>query len=244
RLYPVEVRYRPVSGDSEDTTRDEEGAALADAVDELSREGPGDILVFLPGEREIRDAADTLRRHGMRHAEILPLYARLSAAEQDRVFKPGAQRRIVLATNVAETSLTVPRIRYVIDTGTARVKRYVQRNQLERLHIEPIAQAAGEQRKGRCGRVGPGVCIRLYSEEDFCSRAKFTDPEILRSSLAGVILRMLSLKLGEVEKFPFVEAPNARAIGDGYRRLMELGAIDEDKSARSSLVTKNQKAAD
>ena len=241
RSYPVEVRYRPAP-EREDLTQVEQIVA---AVDEITREDArGDALIFLPGEREIRDTHLALSRRNYRATEVLALYARLSAAEQDRVFKPGAQRRIVLATNVAETSLTVPRIRYVIDTGTARVKRYVQRNQLERLHIEPIAQAAGEQRKGRCGRVGPGVCIRLYSEEDFCSRAKFTDPEILRSSLAGVILRMLSLKLGEVEKFPFVEAPNARAIGDGYRRLMELGAIDEDKSARSSLVTKNQKAAD
>src|SRR5438309_1585943 len=185
RLYPVEVRYRPVGGDSEDTTRDEEEAALADAVDELCREGPGDILVFLPGEREIRDAADTLRRHGVRQAEILPLYARLSAAEQDRVFKPAGARRIVLATNVAETSLTVPRIRYVVDTGDARLKRYSYRNKVEMLRVEPISQAAARQRAGRCGRVANGVCIRLYPEEDFAKRPAFTDPELLRSSLAS-----------------------------------------------------------
>ncbi len=200
------------------------------ALDEITREDPrGDALVFLPGEREIRDVHLALERRKYRHTEVLPLYARLSANEQDRVFKPGSERRIVLATNVAETSLTVPRIRYVIDTGTARVKRYSQRNQLERLHIEPIAQAAAEQRKGRCGRVGPGICVRLYGEEDFASRPRFADPEIMRSSLGGVILRMLALKLGDVEKFPFVEAPNARAIGDGYRRLAELGAIDDER---------------
>src|SRR5436190_351764 len=180
RLFPVEVRYRPVGGDAEDTTRDEEEAALADAVEELCREGPGDVLVFLPGEREIRDAADTLKRHGMRHAEILPLYARLSAAEQDRVFKPAGARRIVLATNVAETSLTVPRIRYVVDTGDARVKRYSYRNKVEMLRVEPISQAAAKQRAGRCGRVADGICIRLYSEEDFERRPPFTDPELPR----------------------------------------------------------------
>jgi ATP-dependent helicase HrpA len=203
---------------------------IVSAVDEITREDPrGDALIFLSGEREIRDTHLALSRRNYRSTEVLALYARLSAAEQDRVFKPGAARRIVLATNVAETSLTVPRIRYVIDTGTARVKRYLPRSQLERLHIEPISQAAAEQRKGRCGRVGPGVCLRLYSEDDFNARPKYSDPEILRSSLAGVILRMLSLKLGEVENFPFVEAPNPRAIGDGWRRLAELGAVGEDK---------------
>jgi len=227
RLYPVEVRYRPVGGDSEDTTRDEEEAALADAVDELCREGPGDILVFLPGEREIRDAADTLRRHGVRHAEILPLYARLSAAEQDRVFKPAGARRIVLATNVAETSLTVPRIRYVVDTGDARLKRYSYRNKVEMLRVEPISQAAARQRAGRCGRVANGICIRLYSEEEFAKRAPFTDPEVLRSSLASVILRAKSLGLGEVADFPFIDPPAPRAIADGYALLNELGAVDE-----------------
>ena len=227
RLYPVELRYRPVGGDSEDTTRDEEEAALAEAVDELCRAGPGDVLVFLPGEREIRDAADTLRRRGPRNLEILPLYARLSAAEQDRVFKPAGGRRIVLATNVAETSLTVPRIRYVVDTGDARVKRYSYRNKVEMLRIEPISQAAAKQRAGRCGRVANGVCIRLYSEEDFAKRPAFTDPELLRSSLASVILRAKSLGLGEVADFPFLDPPSPRAIADGYALLTELGAVDD-----------------
>jgi ATP-dependent helicase HrpA len=226
RLYPVELRYRPVGGDAEDTTRDEEEAALADAVDELCREGPGDVLVFLPGEREIRDAADTLRRRGLRNVEILPLYARLSTAEQDRVFKPAGARRVVLATNVAETSLTVPRIRCVVDTGLARVKRYSYRQKVEMLRVEPISQAAAQQRAGRCGRVANGVCIRLYSEEDFDKRPAFTDPELLRSSLASVILRAKSLGLGEVADFPFIDPPSARAIADGYALLTELGAVD------------------
>jgi ATP-dependent helicase HrpA len=229
RLYPVEVRYRPVAGDAEDTTRDEEEQALADAVDELCREGPGDILVFLPGEREIRDAADTLRRKGPKGLELLPLYSRLSASEQDRVFKPGRERRAVLATNVAETSLTVPRIRYVVDTGDARVKRYSYRNKVEMLRVEPISQAAAQQRAGRCGRVADGVCIRLYSEEDFAKRAPFTDPELLRSSLASVILRAKSLGLDEVESFPFVDPPSPRAIADGYELLTELGAVNENR---------------
>ena len=195
RLYPVEVRYRPVAGDAEDTTRDEEEQALADAVGELCREGPGDILVFLPGEREIRDAAQVLKKTNFR-GEVLPLYSRLSTAEQDRVFKPGKERRVILATNVAETSLTVPRIRYVVDTGDARVKRYSYRNKVEMLRVEPISQAAAQQRAGRCGRLADGVCIRLYSEEDFAKRPAFTDPELLRSSLASVILRAKSLGLG------------------------------------------------
>jgi len=226
RAFPVEVRWRPPP------ERGEAGLAeqIATAVDEITAEDPrGDILVFLPGEREIRDAHLALSRRTYRATEIMALYARLSAQEQDRVFKPGAPRRIVLATNVAETSLTVPRIRYVVDTGTARVKRYGTRTQLERLHIEPISQAAAEQRKGRCGRVGPGVCYRLYAEDDFAARPRYTDPEILRSSLSGVILRMLSLKLGDVAEFPFVQAPVERAIGDGYRHLSELGAIDEQR---------------
>src|SRR2546427_2700097 len=227
RLYPVELRYRPVGGDAEDTTRDEEEAALADAVDELCREGPGDVLVFLSGEREIRDAADTLRRRGLRNLELLPLYARLSAAEQDRVFKPAGARRVVLATNVAETSLTVPRIRYVVDTGFARIKRYSYRQKVEMLRVEPISQAAARQRAGRCGRVANGVCIRLYSEEDFAKRPAFTDPELLRSSLASVILRAKSLGLGDVEEFPFLDPPAPRAIADGYALLAELGAVDE-----------------
>ncbi len=229
RLYPVEVRYRPVGGDAEDTTRDEEEQALADAVAELCREGEGDVLVFLPGEREIRDAAETLRKKGPRNIEILPLYSRLSAAEQDRVFRPGGARRIVLATNVAETSLTVPRVRYVVDTGDARVKRYSYRNKVEMLRVERISQAAAKQRAGRCGRVANGVCIRLYSEEDHDRRPAFTDPELLRSSLASVILRAKSLGLGEVETFPFLDPPAPRAIADGYALLHELGAVDEEK---------------
>ncbi len=232
RLYPVEVRYRPVAGDAEDTTRDEEEQALADAVDELCRAGPGDILVFLPGEREIRDAAQVLKRTNFR-GEVLPLYSRLSTAEQDRVFKPGKERRVILATNVAETSLTVPRIRYVVDTGDARVKRYSYRNKVEMLRVEPISQAAAQQRAGRCGRLADGICIRLYSEEDFAKRPAFTDPELLRSSLASVILRAKSLGLGEVEAFPFVDPPNPRAIADGYDLLAELGAVDEEKSLTS-----------
>ncbi len=226
RLYPVEMRYRPVAGDSEDTTREEEEQALADAVEELCREGKGDILVFLPGEREIRDTAEVLRRRHL-GAELLHLYARLSAADQDRVFKPGRERRIVLATNVAETSLTVPRIRYVVDTGLARVKRYSYRNKVEMLRVEAISRAAASQRAGRCGRVAQGVCIRLYSEEDFEKRPAFSEPELLRSSLASVILRAKSLGLGNVEEFPFLDPPAPRAIADGYALLTELGAVDE-----------------
>jgi len=237
RLYPVEVRYRPVVDlDKKDDERDLYDA-IVDAADELARLGPGDILVFLPGEREIREAAEALRKHALArpglstaHApEILPLFSRLSAGEQDRIFKPsGGQRRIVLATNVAETSLTVPGIRYVIDTGLARVKRYSYRNKVEQLQVEPVSQAAARQRAGRCGRVAAGVCVRLYDEADFNARAPFTDPEILRSSLAGVILRMKSLKLTDVESFPFIEPPPAKAISDGYALLQELGALDDD----------------
>jgi len=228
RLYPIEVRYRPVSGDAEDTTREEEEQALADAVDEACREGGGDVLVFLPGEREIRDTAEVLRKHKIK-AELLPLYSRLSAAEQDRVFTPGKERRIVLATNLAETSLTVPGIRYVIDTGLARVKRYSLRNKVEMLRVEPISQAAARQRAGRCGRVANGVCIRLYSEEDFEKRPAHTEPELLRSSLASVILRAKSLGLDEVENFPFLDPPSPRAIADGYALLHELNAVDENR---------------
>src|SRR3954470_8975837 len=230
RLYPVEVRYRPVEGDKEDTTRAEEEQALAEAVEELGREGGGDVLVFLPGEREIRDAAEVLRRRNLKNTEIVPLFGRLSAAEQDRVFHPGRTRRVVLATNVAETSLTVPRIRYVIDTGLARVKRYSYRNKVEMLRVEPISQAAAKQRAGRCGRVANGVCVRLYSEEDFAKRPEFTDPEILRSSLDSVILRAKSLGLEEVETFPSLDPPVPRAIADGYALLDELGAGDDGKA--------------
>jgi len=237
RLYPVEVRYRPVADlEKKDDERDLYDA-IVDAADELSRLGSGDILVFLPGEREIREAAEALRKHALArpglstaHApEILPLFSRLSAGDQDRIFKPsGGQRRIVLATNVAETSLTVPGIRYVIDTGLARVKRYSYRNKVEQLQVEPISQAAARQRAGRCGRVAAGVCVRLYDEADFNARAPFTDPEILRSSLAGVILRMKSLKLTDVESFPFIEPPPAKAISDGYALLQELGGLDDE----------------
>ncbi len=229
RLYPVEVRYRPVAGDEEDTTREEEEQALADAVEELCREGDGDVLVFLPGEREIRDTAEVLKKRRI-DGEILPLYSRLSAAEQDRVFQSAEARRIVLATNVAETSLTVPGIRYVIDTGLARVKRYSYRNKVEMLRVEPISQAAATQRAGRCGRVARGVCIRLYSEEEFARRPQYTDPELLRSSLASVILRAKSLGLDAVESFPFLDPPSARAIADGYDLLTELGAVDEARA--------------
>ncbi|MFM8609908.1 MAG: ATP-dependent RNA helicase HrpA [Burkholderiaceae bacterium] len=230
RTYPVEVRWRPFEESREHDLND----AIADAVDELWREPgqQGDILVFLPGEREIREAADHLRKHLShqpitRGAEVLPLFARLSQAEQDRVFEPHHGRRIVLATNVAETSLTVPGIRYVIDTGTARVKRYSFRSKVEQLLVEPVSQAAANQRAGRCGRVAEGICIRLYDEKGFAARPRFTDPEILRSSLAGVILRMKSLHLGDVAQFPFIEAPSGRAIADGYQLLAELGAVDD-----------------
>ncbi|KVF79789.1 ATP-dependent RNA helicase HrpA [Burkholderia sp. FL-7-2-10-S1-D7] len=247
RLYPVEMRYRPVAEDRP-AVKNAEGTggrdrvktareaerdlmdAIVDAVDELCREGPGDVLVFLPGEREIREAAEALRKHHPPHTEILPLFARLSAADQDKVFKASNARRIVLATNVAETSLTVPGIRYVVDTGLARVKRYSYRNKVEQLQVESISQAAANQRAGRCGRVADGVCIRLYEESDFQARARFTDPEILRSSLASVILRMKSLHLTAIESFPFLEPPPGRAIADGYQLLNELGAVDDDNA--------------
>ncbi|MGH8808193.1 MAG: ATP-dependent RNA helicase HrpA, partial [Noviherbaspirillum sp.] len=234
RLYPVEVRYRPVEPANRSeakpaSPRDRRDLmdAVVDAVDELARIGPGDVLVFLPGEREIRDAAEALRKHHPPHVEILPLFARLSVQEQERVFKISNARRIVLATNVAETSLTVPGIHYVVDAGLARVKRYSYRNKVEQLQIEAIAQSAANQRAGRCGRVAAGVCIRLYDEQDYLQRPKFTDPEILRSSLAAVILRMKSLRLADVESFPFIEAPMGRAIADGYQLLQELGAVDD-----------------
>ena len=236
RTFPVEVRYRPLEGEGggdEDGGRDGERTvndAVVAAVDEITRLDPrGDILLFFPGEREIRDAHQALERRKYRETEVLPLYARLSVKDQDAVFNPGSKRRIVLATNVAETSLTVPRIRYVIDPGLARVKRYSPRQKLDRLHIEAVSQASANQRKGRCGRVSAGICYRLYSEADFQSRAEFTDPEIRRSSLSGVILRMLQLGLGRIEDFPFLEAPDERAIADGWQQLGELGAIDNDR---------------
>ncbi|WP_142125920.1 ATP-dependent RNA helicase HrpA [Pseudoxanthomonas sp. 3HH-4] len=232
RTYPVEVRYRPLEGEGHEGEEDRGGDrtvndAIVGAVDEITRlDARGDVLVFLPGEREIRDAHQALERRKYRQTEVLPLYARLSNQDQDRVFNPGPNRRIVLATNVAETSLTVPRIRYVVDPGFARVKRYSPRNKLDRLHIEPISQASANQRKGRCGRIAEGICYRLYAESDFQSRAEFTDPEIRRSSLGGVILRMLQLGLGRIEDFPFLEAPDERAVADGWQQLAELGAID------------------
>lgn len=232
RLYPVEIRYRPVQADQTEKERDLM-IAITDAVDEVCRLGSGDVLVFLPGEREIRDAAETLRKHHPPHVEILPLFARLSVQEQERVFKSTNARRIVLATNVAETSLTVPGIRFVVDSGLARVKRYSYRNKVEQLQIEPIAQSAANQRAGRCGRVAAGVCIRLYEEQDFKTRLAFTEPEILRSSLAAVILRMRSLHLTEVERFPFIDAPQGRAIADGYQLLQELGALNEQNQLTS-----------
>ena len=223
RLFPVEQRWRPFEESREYDLND----AISDAVNELWREGSGDVLVFLPGEREIREAADHLRKHHPPGVEVVPLFARLSQQEQDRVFEPHAARRIVLATNVAETSLTVPGIQFVVDAGTARVKRYSYRNKVEQLLVEPVSQAAANQRAGRCGRVSDGICIRLYDEKDFNERPKFSDPEIMRSSLAGVILRMKSLHLGTVEDFPFLEPPPKRAIADGYQLLAELGAVDD-----------------
>jgi ATP-dependent helicase HrpA len=236
RTYPVAVRYRPIvdpdapEGDpAADPDRDQVTAVL-DAVDELVAEGPGDILVFLAGEREIRDTQEALAERGPAGTEVVPLYSRLSAAEQHRVFAPHTGRRIVLATNVAETSLTVPGIRYVVDPGTARISRYSHRTKVQRLPIEPVSQASARQRSGRCGRLGPGIAIRLYTEEDFLSRPEFTDPEILRTNLASVLLQMAALDLGSgqegVERFPFVDPPDRRAVADGLALLEELGALD------------------
>ena len=221
RTYPVEVRYRPIEGGEDG----DQGQAISDAIDELSAEGPGDILVFLSGEREIRDTADLLA--GRDRLEVLPLYSRLSAAEQHRVFdrRQARTRRVVLATNVAETSLTVPGIHYVIDPGTARISRYSRGTKVQRLPIEPISQASANQRKGRCGRTADGICIRLYSEADFESRPEFTDPEILRTNLASVILQMAAIGLGDVPKFPFIDPPDARNIADGLTLLAELNAF-------------------
>ena len=273
RGYPVEVRYRPLEGvlrQAQDERDSQEGErtvldGILAACDEIARERPGpsgawgDTLVFLPGEREIRDAHQALERRKYRHTEVVPLYARLSARDQDRVFNPGPQRRIVLATNVAETSLTVPRIHYVVDPGLARIKRYSPRQKLDRLHIEPVSQASADQRKGRCGRIAPGICYRIYAEADFASRTAYTDPEIRRAALAGVILRMLSLGLGTsgraavstrtrgapsrddareddarvIEDFPFLEPPDPRAIADGWQQLQELGAVDAQRRLTS-----------
>lgn len=240
RTYPVEVRYRPLVEDNDDTDRDQL-QAIFDAVDELGRESRGDILIFMSGEREIRDTADALNKLALPHTEILPLYARLSNSEQNRVFQSHVGRRIVLATNVAETSLTVPGIKYVIDPGTARISRYSYRTKVQRLPIEPVSQASANQRKGRCGRVSEGICIRLYSEADFLSRPEFTDPEILRTNLASVILQMTALGLGDIQAFPFVEAPDKRNIQDGVRLLEELGAIRIDEQQTGYKLTSSGK---
>ncbi|MFL5882405.1 MAG: ATP-dependent RNA helicase HrpA, partial [Actinomycetota bacterium] len=228
RTYPVEVRYRPVGLEPDDDRDQTQG--ILDAVDELCRKGPGDVLVFLSGEREIRDTADALRGHNFPRSpggvEVLPLYARLAAAEQHRVFRAHDRRRVVLATNVAETSLTVPGIHYVVDPGTARISRYSHRSKVQRLPIEPISQASANQRKGRCGRTADGICIRLYSGEDFAARPEFTDPEILRTNLASVILQMTSLRLGDMAAFPFIDPPDRRSVKAGVDLLEELGALD------------------
>ncbi|MFJ4568264.1 ATP-dependent RNA helicase HrpA [Streptomyces caelestis] len=244
RTYPVEVRYRPLlEEDGEDADRDQI-TAITDAVEELQKEGQGDILVFLSGEREIRDTADALTKKNYRFTEILPLYARLSHAEQHRVFQPHTGRRIVLATNVAETSLTVPGIKYVIDPGFARISRYSHRTKVQRLPIEPVSQASANQRKGRCGRTSDGICVRLYSEEDFNARPEFTDAEILRTNLASVILQMTAAGLGDIEKFPFIDPPDHRNIRDGVQLLQELGALDPaQKDPRKRLTDTGRKLA-
>ncbi|MDG2959830.1 ATP-dependent RNA helicase HrpA [Bisgaard Taxon 10/6] len=236
RTYPVEVRYRPVA----EAEEQDQLQGILNAVDELQAEGRGDILIFLSGEREIRDTADALEKQNLRHTEILPLYARLSAQEQNKIFHPSGLNRIVLATNVAETSLTVPGIKYVIDPGTARISRYSYRTKVQRLPIEPISQASANQRKGRCGRVSEGICIRLYSEEDFNNRPEFTDPEILRTNLASVILQMTSLGLDDIESFPFVDAPDKRHIQDGIKLLEELGAIRREELHSSQNTDKGE----
>ncbi|MBO4208963.1 ATP-dependent RNA helicase HrpA, partial [Micromonospora echinofusca] len=257
RTYPVEVRYRPLieaaddsdgdvdeggrGGEDTDTVRDQI-QAIGDAVEELAAEGPGDILVFLSGEREIRDTADALaklveKKPLLRHTEILPLYARLSTAEQHRVFAPHGGRRVVLATNVAETSLTVPGIKYVVDPGFARISRYSQRLKVQRLPIEPVSQASANQRKGRCGRTSDGICIRLYDEQDFLSRPEFTDPEILRTNLASVILQMTAIGLGDIAAFPFIDPPDRRTVADGVNLLHELGALDQTGADLSRRLT-------
>ncbi|MFF7407002.1 ATP-dependent RNA helicase HrpA [Streptomyces sp. TR1341] len=244
RTYPVEVRYRPLlEAESEDADRDQI-TAICDAVEELQAEGKGDILVFLSGEREIRDTADALEKKKYRFTEVLPLYARLSHAEQHRVFQQHTGRRIVLATNVAETSLTVPGIKYVIDPGFARISRYSHRTKVQRLPIEPVSQASANQRKGRCGRTSDGICIRLYSEDDFLARPEFTDAEILRTNLASVILQMTAAGLGDIEKFPFIDPPDHRNIRDGVQLLQELGALDPaEKDPRKRLTDTGRKLA-
>lgn len=229
RTFPVETRFRPLQGEDEDSRDKSQLQGILEAVDECWQSGPGDILVFLAGEREIRETAEALRKHHPPGVEILPLFSRLSASEQDRIFKPGHAKRIVLATNVAETSLTVPRIRYVIDPGKVRISRYSYRSKVQRLPIEKISQASANQRKGRCGRIAEGVCVRLYDEENFLARPEFTDPEIHRTNLAAVILQMQLLKLGDIEAFPFLDPPDTRYINDGYRLLQELETVDAER---------------
>src|SRR5262245_33588487 len=233
RMYPVEVRYRPLADPDRPADEPKDQAqGICEAIGELRAEGSGDVLVFLSGEREIRDTADALAEQAdLAGPEVLPLYGRLSAAEQHRVFEPHQRQRVVLATNVAETSLTVPGIKYVIDPGTARISRYSHRTKVQRLPIEPISQASANQRKGRCGRTSDGTCIRLYSEEDFGARPEFTDPEILRTNLASVILQAAALDLGDVADFPFVDPPESRSIADGVRLLEELGATSPGRGA-------------
>jgi len=241
RTFPVEVRYRPTTEINKDDMEadGDQLQGIFDAVDELCDEGPGDILIFMNGEREIRDTADALSKRNLKGTDVLPLYSRLSNAEQNRIFAPHSRRHIILATNVAETSLTVPGIRYVIDPGTARISRYSYRTKVQRLPIEPISQASANQRKGRCGRIEAGICIRLYSEEDFNSRPEFTDPEILRTNLASVILQMLGLGLGDMQQFPFVQAPDSRNINDGLTLLEELEAIKLAKRHKKTELTKS-----
>ncbi|MET9824441.1 ATP-dependent RNA helicase HrpA [Streptomyces sp. NPDC006349] len=244
RTYPVEVRYRPLLEEEGDDADRDQITAITDAVEELMGEGKGDILVFLSGEREIRDTADALEKKKYRFTEVLPLYARLSHAEQHRVFQQHTGRRIVLATNVAETSLTVPGIKYVIDPGFARISRYSHRTKVQRLPIEPVSQASANQRKGRCGRTSDGICVRLYSEDDFTARPEFTDAEILRTNLASVILQMTAAGLGDIERFPFIDPPDHRNIRDGVQLLQELGALDPaQKDVRKRLTDTGRKLA-
>ena len=232
RSYPVEVRYSPLIGDDEESELSlPEG--IVNAVKELDRESRGDVLVFLPGEKQIRDAADALGKAKLHNSEVLPLYSRLSTRDQERIFERHTARRIVLATNVAETSLTVPGIKYVVDSGVARISRYSVRGKVQRLPIEPISQASADQRKGRCGRESEGICIRLFAEDEFLQRPEFTPPEILRTNLASVILQMSTLGLGEPEDFPFVDPPDTRLINDGYRLLQELKAVDDSRRVTS-----------
>ncbi|HEY5808315.1 MAG TPA: ATP-dependent RNA helicase HrpA, partial [Povalibacter sp.] len=233
RSYPVEVRYRPLIGDDEEGEDLSLPEGIVNAVRELDRESRGDVLVFLPGEKQIRDAADELGKAKLHGTEVLPLYSRLSTRDQERIFEKHSARRVVLATNVAETSLTVPGIKYVVDSGLARISRYSVRGKVQRLPIEPISQASADQRKGRCGRESEGICIRLFAEDEFNLRPQFTPPEILRTNLASVILQMATLGLGEPEDFPFVDPPDTRLINDGYRLLQELKAVDDARKVTS-----------